>query len=495
MEGRTPILIDFGLARVADDPASPTPAGCWARRLPRARDPARRGRQRRLRRALLGRHRGVRRHRPGAVRPWPLDGDHGPGPARRARPHRAARRAARPGGVRARPRPRPASLAGRGGHLAAPADHAAPARPAAGAHRGRAAGGPRSPCRSRSRPRSPPGPCARGPPTWCRPRWRSPTAPAAPSSRGTTRTGTTRRPSGGRARTGAPPVAGRPGPPAAARRRRTPARGRRADGAAVAVPAARGRRHVVAAQRLARGQRRGRAAPGARPPVVRRRAVPGGRALAPRARRPGLGAARAVERRAGRGGRPGLLRPGRRGHHVAPRVRARPRGSLLLGPGSSRVRSPLARVVDPVAASGRRWLVAVLLVLAAATATGYAVETNGTDWTPSDRAPWRGSRCPARRSDPDGSGRGVRRRPVAGPGPHAGAASSVVVTSIRAGRSPGPSGSHDAVRSRPSTRTEEMCAPVPLRTIRVAVPPRGRTVTSGKAGVVRPTSDVPGVSG
>jgi hypothetical protein len=69
-------------------------------------------------------------------------------------------------------------------------------------------------------------------------------------------------------------------------------------------------------------------------------------------------------------------------------------GSLLLGPGSSRVRSPLARVVDPVAASGRRWLVAVLLVLAAATATGYAVGSNGTDWTPSDRAPWRGVSLP-----------------------------------------------------------------------------------------------------
>jgi serine/threonine protein kinase len=65
-------------------------------------------------------------------------------------------------------------------------------------------------------------------------------------------------------------------------------------------------------------------------------------------------------------------------------------GAFLLGPGSSRVRAPLARVVDPVSTGGRRWLVAVLLVLAAATATGYAVESNGTDWTPSDRAPWSG---------------------------------------------------------------------------------------------------------
>ena len=57
--------------------------------LPRARDPVRRRRDRRLRRALVGRDRRLRRDRPAAVRPRAVDGDHGPGPPRRARPHRA----------------------------------------------------------------------------------------------------------------------------------------------------------------------------------------------------------------------------------------------------------------------------------------------------------------------------------------------------------------------------------------------------------------------
>ena len=70
MEGRTPILIDFGLARVADDPKL-THTG-WLLGTPgylAARDPLRRRRDHRLRRALVGRHGRVRRHRPPAVRP------------------------------------------------------------------------------------------------------------------------------------------------------------------------------------------------------------------------------------------------------------------------------------------------------------------------------------------------------------------------------------------------------------------------------------------
>ena len=68
--------------------------------------------------------------------------------------------------------------------------------------------------------------------------------------------------------------------------------------------------------------------------------------------------------------------------------------SLLLGPGSSRVRSPLARVGDPLSAHVRRWLVALLLLLAVASLTGYRLETAGPDWTPSDRAPWSGISVP-----------------------------------------------------------------------------------------------------
>jgi hypothetical protein len=69
-------------------------------------------------------------------------------------------------------------------------------------------------------------------------------------------------------------------------------------------------------------------------------------------------------------------------------------GSLLLGPGSSRVRSPLARVADPLSAVGRRWLVALLLVLTVAGLTGYQVRAAGPDWTPGDRAPWSGVLVP-----------------------------------------------------------------------------------------------------
>ncbi len=69
-------------------------------------------------------------------------------------------------------------------------------------------------------------------------------------------------------------------------------------------------------------------------------------------------------------------------------------GSLLLGPGSSRVRSPLGRVADPVSAKVRTWLVVVLLVLAAASLLGYRIDATGPDWTPGDRAPWRGVSLP-----------------------------------------------------------------------------------------------------
>ena len=62
--------------------------------LPRPRDPPRRRRDDRVRRALLGGDRGLRRHRAPALRARAVDGDHGPGTPRRARPERAARRPA-----------------------------------------------------------------------------------------------------------------------------------------------------------------------------------------------------------------------------------------------------------------------------------------------------------------------------------------------------------------------------------------------------------------
>ncbi len=95
MEGRSPVLIDFGLARVAEDPRL-TQTG-WLLGTPGYLAPeilygddAEPG----LRRARLGRDRGVRGDRPTAVRQGAGDGDHGPRPPRRARPLRHRRAAA-----------------------------------------------------------------------------------------------------------------------------------------------------------------------------------------------------------------------------------------------------------------------------------------------------------------------------------------------------------------------------------------------------------------
>ena len=63
--------------------------------------------------------------------------------------------------------------------------------------------------------------------------------------------------------------------------------------------------------------------------------------------------------------------------------------SLWLGPGGHRVRSPLARVVRPASARGRSWLVALLPVVVIALVLGYHADVHGVDWTPGDRAPWR----------------------------------------------------------------------------------------------------------
>ena len=125
IEGRAPILIDFGLARVADDPKL-THTG-WLLGTPGYLAPEillRRRRHHRLRPALLGRHRRLRRHRQPAVRPRPVHGDHGPRPSRRARPVGASRRPAgdrrRGPPARARPTsdaagdPRPARCGRRG---------------------------------------------------------------------------------------------------------------------------------------------------------------------------------------------------------------------------------------------------------------------------------------------------------------------------------------------------------------------------------------------
>ena len=77
-------------------PAHPDRLAARHAGLPRSRDPLRRRRHRRLRRARLGCHRGLRGDRATAVRDGPGDGDHGPGTPRRARRERRTGTAARP---------------------------------------------------------------------------------------------------------------------------------------------------------------------------------------------------------------------------------------------------------------------------------------------------------------------------------------------------------------------------------------------------------------
>jgi hypothetical protein len=61
--------------------------------------------------------------------------------------------------------------------------------------------------------------------------------------------------------------------------------------------------------------------------------------------------------------------------------------SLALGPGGSRVRRPLGRVVNPLSADPRRWVVAILVVLAVAGGLGLRADVGGTSWTPGDGRP------------------------------------------------------------------------------------------------------------
>jgi len=56
--------------------------------------------------------------------------------------------------------------------------------------------------------------------------------------------------------------------------------------------------------------------------------------------------------------------------------------ALALGPGGSRVRSPLARAVHPLASKPGAWLVSLLVVGAVAACFGYLVSTSGVNWTP-----------------------------------------------------------------------------------------------------------------
>lgn len=68
--------------------------------------------------------------------------------------------------------------------------------------------------------------------------------------------------------------------------------------------------------------------------------------------------------------------------------------STWWGPGSERLRSPVHRVVDPLARRGVPWLIVTLLVAAAGSGLGAAASAQGTSWTPYDAAPFSDVRLP-----------------------------------------------------------------------------------------------------
>ncbi len=68
--------------------------------------------------------------------------------------------------------------------------------------------------------------------------------------------------------------------------------------------------------------------------------------------------------------------------------------SIWWGPGSERLRSPVHRVLDPLARSGVPWFLATLLVAAGASGLGAGVSAQGTSWMPDESAPFADVRLP-----------------------------------------------------------------------------------------------------
>jgi hypothetical protein len=65
-------------------------------------------------------------------------------------------------------------------------------------------------------------------------------------------------------------------------------------------------------------------------------------------------------------------------------------GSVWTGPGGSRVRSPLARLVNPVCREWRPWLAVTFVLLVLATGLGGLAESRGTSWAPGHDRPLSG---------------------------------------------------------------------------------------------------------
>ena len=69
--------------------------------------------------------------------------------------------------------------------------------------------------------------------------------------------------------------------------------------------------------------------------------------------------------------------------------------SLWLGPGGSRVRSPLGRVVNPASASPQHWVGSVLIVVAVAVVLLLRLDTAGISWVPAQDQPFAGLSLPS----------------------------------------------------------------------------------------------------
>lgn len=57
------------------------------------------------------------------------------------------------------------------------------------------------------------------------------------------------------------------------------------------------------------------------------------------------------------------------------------------GPGGSRLRGPVGRVVNPLSADPRRWVVALVVIAGIGVALGVRADMSGTRWTPDDHRP------------------------------------------------------------------------------------------------------------
>jgi len=60
---------------------------------------------------------------------------------------------------------------------------------------------------------------------------------------------------------------------------------------------------------------------------------------------------------------------------------------LWLGPGGSRVRGPMSRVVNPLAVRAGPWACALVVVLASAGVLAFLAVDRGPNWAPADGAP------------------------------------------------------------------------------------------------------------